>query len=144
MEFEIMNLYGEDVKEIEDMINVLHIALNHEKIESAIFNVILVNNDKIWELNREYRHVDRPTDVITFALEDVKDVDLPIRMLGDIYISVDKAKSQALEYGHSLKRELCFLTVHGFLHLLCYDHMTKDDEEVMFALQEVILNEYGI
>ena len=66
------------------------------------------------------------------------------RMLGDIYISLDKARSQAEEYGHSFKREICFLAVHGFLHLLGYDHMTKEDEEEMFSLQELILNEANI
>ena len=67
-----------------------------------------------------------------------------MRNLGDIYISLDKAKSQAKEYNHSLKRELCFLLTHGFLHLLGYDHMNKDDEEIMFNLQEEILNSYGV
>ena len=65
-------------------------------------------------------------------------------MLGDIYISIDKAKSQAEEYGHSFKREICFLAVHGFLHLLGYDHMEKEDEVIMFSKQELILNEAGI
>ena len=65
-------------------------------------------------------------------------------MLGDIYISIDKAKEQAKEYGHSLKRELCFLMTHGFLHLLGYDHMEKEDEMIMFPLQEKILKEFGV
>ena len=65
-------------------------------------------------------------------------------MLGDIYISLDKAHSQAIEYGHSFLRELSFLTIHGFLHLLGYDHMKPDDEKVMFTLQEEILDAYGI
>ena len=67
-----------------------------------------------------------------------------VRVLGDIYISLDKAKSQALEYGHSFKRELSFLAVHGLFHLLGYDHMTKEDEEIMFKKQEEALNKYGI
>ena len=66
------------------------------------------------------------------------------RVLGDIYISIDKARTQAIEYGHSFKRELCFLAVHGFLHLLGYDHMIKEEEEIMFNLQEEILNEAKI
>ena len=98
-----------------------------------------------FELNKNYRKIDRETDVITFALEDNEEVnEEEHRLLGDIYISVDKAKSQALEYGHSFKREICFLAVHGFLHLLGYDHMKKEDEEVMFKLQEEILDSYGI
>ena len=112
---------------------------------NAMFNVIIVDNNKIHELNKEYRNIDRETDVISFALEDDKTFNLKdIRVLGDIYISIDKARSQAKEYGHSLKRELCFLCVHGFLHLLGYDHMKKEDEEVMFKLQEEILDSYGI
>ena len=92
------------------------------------------------------RKIDRETDVITFALEDEDTVIIPDeeRILGDVYISLDKAKAQADEYGHSFLREICFLAVHGFYHLLGYDHMTEDDEKVMFAEQEEVLNSYGI
>ena len=96
-------------------------------------------------MNKEYRGVDRPTDVISFALEDDDTfISTDVRVLGDIYISIDKAKEQAESYGHSLKRELSFLTIHGILHLLGYDHMTNEEEKEMFNLQEMILNEYGI
>ena len=79
------------------------------------------------------------------ALEDNKDFPgYDVRILGDIYISLEKAHSQAEEYGHSFKREICFLAVHGFLHLLGYDHMEKEEEKIMFARQELILNETGI
>ena len=107
---------------------------------------VLVDNNYIHELNRDYRHIDRETDVITFALEDEKDMVVPDgeRVLGDIYISIDKAKSQAKEYGHSLLRELTFLAVHGFYHLLGYDHMTKEEEEIMFSKQEEVLHECNI
>ena len=93
-----------------------------------------------------YRNIDRETDVITFALEDEDTVIIPDeeRILGDVYISLDKAMAQADEYGHSFLREICFLAVHGFYHLLGYDHMTEDDEKVMFAKQEEVLNSYGI
>ena len=104
-----------------------------------------MDNEYIHKINKEYRGVDRPTDVISFALEDEPDIKLDHRILGDIYISIDKAREQANEYGHSLKRELCFLTVHGVLHLLGYDHMkSKKDEEVMFGKQDKILNDLGI
>ena len=97
------------------------------------------------EINKEYRGIDRPTDVISFALEDSEGVELEnYRILGDIYISIDKVKEQAKEYGHSEKRELAFLTVHGFLHLLGYDHMEKEEEKIMFGKQEEILNGFGI
>src|SRR5574344_367372 len=86
---------------------------------------------------KRYRNIDRPTDVITFALEDDKQIDIPgVRVLGDVYISYDKVKMQAKEYEHSTTREICFLAVHGLLHLLGYDHMKKNDEERMFGLQE--------
>ena len=143
--FEIFNETEETVNEIEDIKKVLNKAIEVEDVGPVCFNVILVNNEYIHELNLDYRHIDRPTDVITFALEDNKDFPgYDVRILGDIYISLEKAHSQAVEYGHSFKREICFLAVHGFLHLLGYDHMEKEEEKVMFARQELILNETGI
>lgn len=142
---EIFNQTGEDIKELEDVKRVIDIAIKNQKLDNLEFNIIIVDNEYIHDLNKNYRNIDRPTDVITFALEDYDDgVELDHRVLGDIYISLDKAKSQAEEYGHSFKREICFLACHGFLHLLGYDHMVKEDEEVMFGLQEVILNEAEI
>ena len=92
-------------------------------------------------MNKEYRGVDRITDVISFALEDNEDIVYDnIRMLGDIFICIPQMKRQAENYGHSEKRELAFLTVHGILHLLGYDHMTEEDEKEMFSLQELILD----
>lgn len=143
--FEIFNEVNEKIKEIEEIKRVLTLAIKYEKLNDIEFNVILVDNNYIHELNRNYRGIDRETDVITFALEDNEEVNEDeYRLLGDIYISVDKAKSQAKEYGHSFKREICFLAIHGFLHLLGYDHMNKHDEEIMFSKQELILNEANI
>ena len=131
-----------DIEEIEKLTDYL---VKYMNVENAQFNVIFINNEKIREINKSYRGIDRETDVISFALEDEKTIRVENeRILGDIYISVEKAKMQAEEYGHSFKREICFLTTHGFLHLLGYDHMKKEDEEVMFKLQEEILNSYGI
>ena len=131
----------EDVLEFKKVKKVIKKAIEMEELDNLEFNIILVDNDYIHELNKNYRGIDRPTDVITFALEDYEDFkDIDTRVLGDVYISIDKARSQAIEYGHSLKRELCFLAVHGFLHLLGYDHMKKEDEEVMFHRQELILD----
>ena len=118
-----------------------HLSLKFDPIVSVTF----VDNAFIHKINKEYRHIDRPTDVISFAFldnEEDKDVQLHgqgIVCLGDIYISVDKAIEQANSYGHSLERELCFLFVHGLLHLLGYNHMTPEDEKKMFALQDEIL-----
>lgn len=143
--FEIFNELDYEISETYDMKKVLEIAIKEEELNDVEFNVILVDNNYIHELNKNYRKIDRETDVITFALEDNEEVnEEEHRLLGDIYISVDKAKSQALEYGHSFKREICFLAVHGFLHLLGYDHMNKHDEEIMFSKQELILNEANI
>lgn len=128
-------------KDYDYLYEVLDAALEHEKVTNAIFSVVFVNNEEIHEMNREYRGVDRVTDVISFALEDNEDIVYDdIRMLGDIFICIPQMKKQAEEYGHSEKRELAFLAVHGILHLLGYDHMTEEDEHVMFALQELILD----
>lgn len=142
--FEIFNEIDESI-DTKDINNVLNIGIKKLNLKEIEFNVILTNNEYIHKLNKEYRNIDRETDVITFALED--DLTFPSmenRVLGDIYISIDKARTQAIEYGHSFKRELCFLAIHGFLHLLGYDHMIKEEEEIMFNLQEEILNEAKI
>lgn len=131
-----------DINEIENLTKYL---VKYMNVDDVIFNVIFINNETIREINKTYRNIDRETDVISFALEDEKEVQNEnVRVLGDIYISIDKAVAQAEEYGHSLKRELCFLTTHGFLHLLGYDHMNENDEKIMFKLQEEILDSYGI
>ena len=142
--FQITNLYKEDI-DTKDIEYVLGIAIKKLKLKDVEFNIILVDNDYIHKINKEYRGIDRETDVISFALEDDETFpEMETKILGDIYISIDKAKSQAEEYGHSFKRELCFLAVHGFLHINGYDHMNPEDEKVMFGLQEEILNEAKI
>lgn len=142
--FEITNLYNEDV-DTKDIEKVLEIAIKKLNLKDIEFNIIFVDNEYIHKLNKEYRNIDRETDVISFALEDDNSFpEMETKVLGDIYISIDKVKSQAEEYGHSFKREICFLAVHGFLHINGYDHMNKEDEEVMFGLQEEILNEAKI
>ncbi len=145
-EVEIFVQVDEKIPELEVVYKVLFHALEKEKLDQVSFNVIIVDNSYIHELNRTYRGKDRETDVITFALEDEDSLIVPEegRILGDIYISIDKAKEQAMEYGHSLLRELSFLAVHGFYHLLGYDHMTEEDEKVMFGKQKEVLEEYGI
>ena len=141
------NVYNDNnypvTREISVMKKYLKKALKEEKVRGAVFNIILIDNKTIREINEKYRDIDRETDVISFALEDEKNESFSSdkRVLGDIYISVEKAKSQALEYGHSLERELSFLAVHGLLHLLGYDHINKKDEKVMFSKQEMILGE---
>jgi len=141
--FTIDNEYG--YKNYKYLKRVLKAALKHEKINNAIFSIIFVDEKTIQDINRDYRGIDRVTDVISFAFEDNgKLVYNDRRLLGEIYICIPRMKEQALEYGHSEKRELSFLAVHGLLHLLGYDHMNKKDEKIMFALQELILNEQNI
>ena len=143
---EIFVNVDEEIKELETVEKVLYSAIEKEQLENVEFNLIIVDNDYIHDLNKTYRNIDRETDVITFALEDEDTLIVggEERVLGDIYISIDKAKSQAEEYGHSLLRELSFLAVHGFYHLLGYDHQTKEEEKIMFQKQEEVLDSYGI
>lgn len=120
-------------------------TLKKMEAEKSEVNIIFVGLEEIHEINKTYRNVDRPTDVISFALEDTEDVTVyEERVLGDIYICLDKVHEQAKEYGHTEIREMAFLIVHGLLHLLGYDHMIKEEEKIMFGLQEEILNEMGI
>ena len=137
---------NEEIEELKTVEKVLYGAIKKENLENVSFNLIIVDNNYIHNLNKKYRNIDKETDVITFALEDEDSVIIPEgeRILGDIYISIDRAKSQAKEYGHSLLRELSFLAVHGFYHLLGYDHQTKEEEKVMFQKQEEVLEEYDI
>lgn len=143
---EIFNQTEEEIKELNVVQKVLEYAVQKEKLENVEFNVIIVDNSYIHQLNQNYRHIDHETDVITFALEDESTLinASDTRVLGDIYISVEQAKYQALEYGHSFKREIVFLAVHGFYHLLGYDHQNMEEEKVMFGKQEEVLDECEI
>lgn len=109
----------------------------------AVCSVIFTTPEQIHSINKEYRHIDRPTDVISFAMQDDMDnvfVEEEESELGDIFINVQAVRDQAQAYGHSIRREACFLFCHGLLHLLGYDHMEPEDEKVMFALQDEILD----
>lgn len=135
----------------EKFMFLMDLTIKHLKLNfSPIVSISIIDNEKIHEINKEYRHIDRETDVISFAFldNDPSREDLlksgTVVPLGDIYISSEKAISQAEEYGHTLEREFSFLFVHGLLHLLGYDHMNEDDEKIMFSLQEEILNKAGI
>lgn len=129
---------------------VLEHASQHENTGQAEVSVTFTDNESIRVINRDYRGKDQPTDVISFSMEEEGEEEIAIvgatgpRMLGDIIISVERTKSQAEEYGHSFERELGFLAVHGFLHLLGYDHMNEQDEKAMFAKQEEILASLGV
>lgn len=129
------------IKEKKIIRKILNHAIKEERLKNIYFNVIIVDNEYIHKINKEYRGIDKATDVISFALEDEKKENFSKkRLLGDIYISIDKAIEQSVEYNHSLERELSFLAVHGLLHLLGYDHQDKEQEKIMFEKQELILN----
>lgn len=121
-----------------EIVKELHIEDDH------VVSFIIVDNKTIHEINKSYRNVDRPTDVISFAnIDSCSDGEIPFE-LGDIYISYEKVISQSNDYNHSIYREFSFLVTHGMLHLLGYDHMVKEDEVKMFNLQDIILNNLNI
>ncbi|MBD5798695.1 rRNA maturation RNase YbeY [Bacillus pseudomycoides] len=143
----------EEVKEeyVNMICDLLEQAARMENVEDGTeLSVTFVDNERIQEINRDYRDKDQPTDVISFAMEDMGEGEMEIvgaempRMLGDLIISIPRAKEQAEEYGHSFDRELGFLALHGFLHLLGYDHMTDEDEKEMFGKQKEILEAFGL
>ena len=148
----------EIIKQTQDILEFAAQKTGKEKKEMA---VTFVTNERSHELNLEYRDTDRPTDVI--SLEYKPELDIAIdeedllnhpeltemlddfdAYIGELFISVDKAREQAEEYGHSFEREMGFLAVHGFLHINGYDHYTPEEEAEMFGLQEEILTAYGL
>lgn len=130
--------------------------LIHAATEEGLFgetevSVTFMFDRDLQKLNNEYRGIDAPTDVISFALEEMSEGEIAIiaeqgmpTVLGDIIISVDTARRQAEEYGHDLNREIGFLALHGFLHLLGYDHLNQSDETKMFTRQKEILESFGL
>ncbi|WP_144549865.1 rRNA maturation RNase YbeY [Peribacillus simplex] len=149
---DLMDETNEVTEEAQRLVeSILQFAARKENLEKDTeLSVTFVDNDRIREINKEYRHKDSATDVISFALEEMGEDEVEIvgaempRMLGDIIISIERTKEQAEEYGHSFDRELGFLALHGFLHLLGFDHMNEEDEKVMFTKQKEILEEYGL
>lgn len=144
MVLDFVNNGPKDYDSYEKVFNELYVKIfKHLGLKGDYMtDVSIVNNEDIHVINRDYRSVDRPTDVISFAFQDEESekklIGGPIS-LGEIIISYEKAEEQAKEYGHSLLREMSFLFTHGMLHLLGYDHMKKEDEVVMFKLQDEIL-----
>ena len=153
-----IELYDETKKTDEEakklVVSILSFAATYlETEEDAEVSVTFVDDSKIKEINLEYRGIDAPTDVISFAIQEEEDEflfswdeleeNIPVD-LGDLFISVERAMDQAKEYGHSFERELGFLALHGFLHLNGFDHQNEEDEKEMFDLQKNILKEYGL
>jgi len=146
---------------ITDNINGLlnravEISLKLEDFETpSEISIMLVDDNSIREINKEYRGIDKPTDVLSFPMLEIEDGKLKIEqgdfdrdkellLLGDIVISLETVNKQAEEYGHSFERELAFLTTHGMYHLLGYDHECEKDSKVMFEKQEIVLEQMGL
>lgn len=137
MKINFINLTEENVKGHIKIIKKIFKLIKDKKI----FNIIFVTEEEIQRINREYRKIDKVTDVISFALNDTDELtSLATKELGDIFICLKRCYEQATDYGHSINREMGFLAVHGYLHLCGYDHMTENDEKEMFSLQEQMLN----
>jgi probable rRNA maturation factor len=128
MDIQFFNQTEEQTESAEQLITHIF-SFIEEKHE---MNIVFLTKDQIQEMNRTYRSIDKVTDVISFPDQEED-------YIGDIFICLDRAKEQALDYGHSIEREIGFLAVHGYLHLLGYDHHTEAEEKIMFAKQEDIL-----
>ena len=115
-------------------------------------NIILTNPEEIKRINKEYRNIDKETDVLSFPMFEKAELDEKIKnkdflyedVLGDVIISIDRVREQAEEYGHSFERELSYMLVHGFYHLMGYDHIEEEDKKIMRPKEEKILNELKI
>ena len=142
MRINFTNKTNIDVKIYKDLIRSVFKTIKNP----YFFNIIFVSKEEIQLINKTYRQIDRVTDVITFALMENQDEIFgeASNELGDVFICLERAFEQAEEYGHSVLREVGFLSVHGYLHLMGYDHQTKEEEKTMFDLQEKILNDAGL
>ena len=133
---------------------VLQKCYEEEKLldSKLIITITFTTPEQIHKINKEYRQVDRPTDVLSFPMFERKELEEKIAnqdfeqedVLGDIIISIEKVKEQAIEYGHSFERELSYMLVHGFYHLMGYDHIKEEDKKEMRPKEEKILNELKI
>ena len=134
----------EFTKEFEQLINdTVKASFQYENVPEISVSVLICDDEEIHELNRQYRNIDRPTDVLSFPMYD-DEGNLDPDELGDIVISLERAKLQSEEYGHSIERELAFLTAHSMLHLFGYDHLEEDEQKEMFYKQEEILRKLGL
>ena len=152
-QLEYLDLEAEDKYE-EIIKRVIEQCFKEEKIEKSklYISIILTNPEHIHEINKQYRNVDRATDVLSFPMFKKKEIDEKIKnndfehedVLGDIVISIEKVEEQAKEYGHSFEREFAYMLVHGFYHLMGYDHIEDDDKVIMRKKEEIVLNKLGI
>jgi probable rRNA maturation factor len=137
---------------IETLEKLLLLAGQQEDVSAGEVALGFVTDEEIHQLNKQYRSIDRPTDVLSFSMREMGEDEIEIvydemaniEPLGDIIISIPRAIAQSQEYGHSVEREIGFLFVHGFLHLIGYDHGNEADEKEMFAKQEQLLQQAGL
>lgn len=153
--YQIEFLDIEEKKEYEEIIKkVVAQCFREEKLENSklYISITLTTPEQIQKINKEYRNIDRETDVLSFPMFEKNEIEEKIKennfehedVLGDIVISIDKVKRQAVEYGHSFERELAYMLVHGFYHLMGYDHIKEEDKIIMRPKEEKVLTDLGI
>ena len=153
--YEVTYLNIAENKEFEDIIkNVIEKCFEEEGLKDSklIVTFTLTTPEEIRKINKEYRNIDKATDVLSFPMFEKDELDDKIKkqdfkyedVLGDIIISIEKVKEQAIEYGHSFERELSYMVVHGFYHLMGYDHIEEADKKIMRPKEEAILNKLNI
>lgn len=153
--YELEYLDIKENKKYEETIKkVLEQCFKQEKLENLklYVSITLTNPENIHKINKEYRNVDRETDVLSFPMFEKNEIDQKIKnnnfehedVLGDIVISIEKVKGQAIEYGHSFEREFAYMLVHGFYHLMGYDHIEEKDKKIMREKEEIILSKLQI
>lgn len=143
-----------DIDENKEYIELIQKVVNKcfevEKLQNSnlYISIILTNPKNIQEINKEHRNIDKPTDVLSFPMFEKNELENihfeNTEVLGDVIISIEKVKEQAIEYGHGFDRELAYMVVHGFYHLMGYDHMIEEDKVVMRAKEENVLNKLEI
>jgi len=142
-------------EEYEEIVKrVVEQCFKEEKLEKSklYISITLTTPENIHKINKQYRNVDKETDVLSFPMFEKEELDAKIKnqnfeyedVLGDIVISIEKVKGQAEEYGHSFERELSYMIVHGFYHLMGYDHIEEEDKIIMRPKEETVLNKLGI
>lgn len=153
--YQIEFLDIEEKKEYEEIIKkVVEQCFKEEKLENSklYISITLTNPENIQKINKEYRNIDKETDVLSFPMFEKNEIEEKIKendfahedVLGDIVISIDKVERQAIEYGHSFERELAYMLVHGFYHLMGYDHIKEEDKIIMRPKEEKVLADLGI
>ena len=135
---------NEEIEELKTVEKVLYGAIKKENLENVSFNLIIVDNNYIHNLNKKYRNIDKETDVLSFPMFEKNELDEMVQAgkneipetIGDVIVSIERVQEQAKEYGHGFERELAYMVVHGFYHLMGYDHIVEEDKVVMRAKEE--------